>query len=107
MAAAGLIKFTAVMACAGMLPFIFILSLHRKQLSHFFCILSAYIVSILILLLATSQKLANFPSYLLNSYEVSDGYNSAMTVNGPDRQVFAGLCIVAMFAILLLNSILK
>jgi hypothetical protein len=107
MAVASLIKFTAMLTTVGTLMFMFVFYLYKKQIGYLCCLFSAYIVSILILLVATGQKIINFPSYLLNSYEVSNGYSSAMTVSGPGKQVFLGFCIVALFIFLLLNSILN
>jgi hypothetical protein len=107
MAVASLIKFTAMLTTVGILIFMFVFCLYKKQIGYLCCMLFAYIVSILILLVAAGQKIINFPSYLLNSYEVANGYSSAMTVSGPGKQVFVGFCIVALFIFLLLNSILK
>lgn len=71
--------------------------------------LLAYIASILVLLDITGQKITNFPIYLLNSYELSDGYNYAMMIIQQDQpgDIYVGLCVVAMVIFLLLNSIIK
>jgi len=107
MAAATLIKFTAMATSGSILIFMVIFCLCKKQISYLCCILFSYIVSILILLAASGQKITNFPSYLLNSYEISYGYNSAMTTSGPGIQVITGFCIAALFIFLTLNSIFK
>ncbi|MDD5011589.1 MAG: hypothetical protein PHQ00_05660 [Phycisphaerae bacterium] len=87
--------------------FIIVFCLYKKQIVYLCFVLFSYIVSVLILLAASGQKIGNFPAYLLNSYEVSDGYNSAMGISGPGTQVFIGVCILALFTFLLFYSILK
>jgi hypothetical protein len=106
MAAAGLIKFTATLISISTLMFMIVFCLYKKQLSYLFCVLFSYIFSTLILLAASGQRIVNFPSYLLNGYRVADGYSSAMGISGPGTQVFAGFCILALFAFLLFHSIL-
>jgi hypothetical protein len=107
MAAASLIKFTAMLVSGSILIFMVVFCLYKKQIIPLCCILFSYIGSMLILLVSTGQKISNFPSYLLNSYEISDGYSSAMNVSGPIQQVVIGFCILALFGLLLLNSILR
>ena len=107
MAAASLIKFTAMLLSGSILIFMVVFCLYKKQIIPLCCILFSYIGSMLILLVLTGQKIVNFPSYLLNSYEISDGYSSAMNVNGPVSEVCVGLCAVGLLIALLLYSILK
>jgi hypothetical protein len=107
MAAAGLIKFTAMLISGSILIFMIVFYLYKKQIIPLCCILFSYIGSMLLLLVLTGQKITNFPSYLLNSYEISDGYSSAMAVDGPFGEVFVGLCVAGLFFFLLLNSIIK
>ena len=107
MAVASLIKFNAMLINAGMLLFITIFYLYKKQIKYLCCMLFVHIVSITVLLVMTGQKITNFPAYLLNSYEVSEGYNSAMSLNGPLKEVCVGFCVVGLLIFLLLNSIFK
>jgi hypothetical protein len=107
MAAASLIKFTAMLVSGSILIFMIVFYLYKKQIIPLCCILFSYIGSMLLLLVLTGQKITNFPNYLLNSYELSNGYNSAMTRSGPVQQVIIGFCILALFGLVLLNSILK
>ena len=107
MAAASLIKFTAMLISVSIFLFMTVFYLYKKQISHLCCMLFVYIVSILVLLVATGQKVTNFPTYLSNSYEITRGYGSAMSRTGPSREVYVGLCVVGLLIFLLLNSILK
>jgi hypothetical protein len=107
MAAISLIKFTAAMISISILLFMSVFYLYKKQVHYLYCILSVYIISILALLVITGQKIVNFPAYLLNSYELSYGYNSAMIANGPFSGVCIGICVVGLLISLLLYSILK
>jgi hypothetical protein len=107
MAAASLIKFTAMLVSGSILIFMIVFCLYKKRIIPLCCILFSYIGSILLLLVLTGQKIANFPAYLLNSYELSDGYSSAMARIGPIQQVIIGFCILAVLGLVLLNSILK
>jgi len=91
MAAASLIKFTAMLVSGSILIFMVVFCLYKKQIIPLCCILFSYIGSMLILLVLTGQKIVNFPAYLLHSYELSDGYSSAMNVNGPVSEVCVGL----------------
>lgn len=107
MAVVSLIKFTAMLVSVSIFLFIVVFHLYKKQISRLCCILFAYIVSVLVLLVMVKQKVTDFPTYLLNSYEVSDGYNSAMSLDGPFRHVCVGVCVVGLLIFLLLDSILK
>ncbi|MGD0785060.1 MAG: hypothetical protein ABR969_04535, partial [Sedimentisphaerales bacterium] len=107
MAAASLIKFTAMLISGSILIFMIVFYLYKKQIIPLCCILFSYIGSMLLLLVLTGQKISNFPSYLLNSYELSDEYSSAMAVDGPFGEVFVGLCVAGLFFFLLLNAIIK
>lgn len=107
MAVVSLIKFNAMVITAGILLFMIVFCLYKKQLRLLCCMLFTYTVSVLVLLVMMRQKITNFPAYLLNSYEVCQGYNSAMIVDGPFRDVCVGLCVVGLLLFLLLNSILK
>jgi hypothetical protein len=107
MAAASLIKFTAMLVSGSIIIFMIVFYLYKKQISCLCCMLFAYIGSMLILLVLTRQKLANFPSYLLNSYQMAGEYSSAMAVNGPVSEVCVGLCAAGLLIFLLLYSILK
>ena len=106
-AAASLIKFTAMLISFSILLFMVVFYLYKKQIGYLCCMLFVYIVSILVLLVTTGQKIANFPTYLSNSYEIARGYSSAMSLTGPSREVYVGLCVVGLLIFLLLNSILK
>jgi hypothetical protein len=107
MAVASLIKFTAMLISISILMFMIVFYLYKKQIRPLCCMLFVYIVSILALLVITGQKVTNFPAYLLNSYEVSQGYNSAMFLDGPHRDIVVGFCVVCLFIFLMVNSILK
>ena len=107
MAVASLIKFTAIFISVSMLMFMTVFFLYKKQIKHLCCMLLVYIISILVLLVISGQKITNLPAYLLNSYEVSEGYSYAMILNGPLREVCIGFCVVGLMLFLLLTSILK
>jgi hypothetical protein len=107
MAAVSLLKFNAMLIIVSILIVTAVLHIYKKQIIPICCMLFTYIVSILILLAATGQKISNFPAYLLNSYRLSDGYSSAMAVDGPFWEVFTGLCIAGLFFFLLLNATIK
>ena len=107
MGAASLIKFTAMLVSGSILIFMVVFCLYKKQIIPLCCILFSYIGSMLILLVLTGQKIVNFPAYLLHSYELADGYSSAMNINGPVSEVCVGLCAVGLLIALLLYSILK
>ena len=107
MAVASLIKFTAMLISFSILLFMIVFCLYKKQIGYLCCMLFIYIVSILVLLVTMGQKVANFPTYLSNSYEIAGGYSSAMSLTGPSREVYVGLCVVGLLVFLLLNSILK
>ncbi len=107
MAVVSLIKFTAMLVSGGILMFMIVFYVYKKQIIPLCCMLFAYTGSILILLVITGQKITNFPAYLLNSYEIAQGYNSAMYISGPIRDVCVGLCAVGLLIFLLVNSILR
>jgi hypothetical protein len=107
MAAASLIKFTAALIAVSIILFMTIFCLCRKRVTHLCCILFVYAVSILVLLAAAGQKIANFPAYLSNSCEIVRGYSAAMSLAGPGREICVGLYAVGLLIFLLLDSILK
>jgi hypothetical protein len=107
MATVSLIKFTAIFISVGILLFMTVFCLYKKQIRQLCCMLLVYIISVLVLLVVAGQKITNFPAYLLNSYEVSQGYNAAGVINGPLKQVCVGLYAGGLLIFLLLYSILK
>jgi hypothetical protein len=107
MAVASLIKFTTMLISFSILLFMSVFYLYKKRFGNLCCMLFTYIVSILVLLVVTGQKVTNFPTYLLVSYEVSKGYNTAMYLSGPGRDVCLGFCVIGLLVFLLLESILK
>ncbi len=106
-AVVSLLKFTATVISFSMIVFMVVFYFYKKYLSHLCCMLFTYIISLLILLTLTGQKIANFPTYLLNSFEIAKGYNYAMSLSGSGLDVLLGLCIISSSIFLLLNSILK
>lgn len=107
MAVASLVKFTAMLISAGVLIFMVIFYIYKKQILLLCCMLLSYIVSLLALLFAAGQKISSFPAYVLNSAEISSGYNSAMYYEGPWRDVFVGFFAVGLLIFLMVSSILK
>ncbi|MFA5251638.1 MAG: hypothetical protein WC454_03520 [Phycisphaerae bacterium] len=107
MAAVSLIKFTAMLISAGVLTFMVIFYLYKKQMLPLCCMLFSYIVSLLVLLFAAGQKISSFPAYVLNSAEISQGYNSAMYFDGPWKDIFVGFFAIGLLIFLLVNSIVK
>ncbi len=106
-AVASLLKFTATLMSFSIIVFMVVFYFYKKYLGHLCCMLFTYIASLLILLTLTGQKIANLPTYLLNSFEISKGYNYAMSLSGSGLDVLLGLCIISSSIFLLLNSILK
>ena len=107
MAVVSLIKFTAMLMSAGILAVMVIFYLYRKQIRLLCCMLFGYIVSLVVLLFAAGQKISSFPAYVLNSVEISKGYNSAMYYDGPWKDIFVGACAIGLLIFVLVNSILK
>jgi hypothetical protein len=87
--------------------FMLIYFLYSKKYKNIFWLSGTYIGSMLLLLYLTGQRISIFPVYLRNSLEISSGYNSAMSLNGPNKQVLAGLCVLGLLLIILVDSILK
>jgi hypothetical protein len=107
MAVVSLVKFTAMLVSAGILTFMVIFCLYKKQIRSLCCMLFSYVVSLLVLLPAAGQKISSFPAYVLNSAEISQGYNSAMYYNGPWKDVWVGFFAIGLLIFLLVNSVLK
>jgi hypothetical protein len=61
----------------------------------------------LVLLFITGQKFSNFPDYLLNSLEISQGYSSAMYYSGPSGDIYIGFFAIGLLFYMLINSIFK
>lgn len=107
LAAVSLVKFTAMLISAGLLMFMVIYCLYKKQILTLCCLLLSYAVSLLALLHAAGQKISSFPAYVLNSAEISSGYNSAMYYGDQWKDVFVSLFAIGLLIFLLVNSIVK
>ncbi|MBN2588961.1 MAG: hypothetical protein JXA96_03790 [Sedimentisphaerales bacterium] len=107
MAVVSLLKFTAAITSFSILLFIAVYYLYRKKYVYIPVVLGTYVGSILLLLYMIGQDVVNFLAYLVNSFEISSGYNSAMSTTGNNEDVIAGFCVIGLLLIILVDSILK
>jgi hypothetical protein len=107
MAVCSLLKFTSTLISISIILFMIIYFIYKKRFNYIFWMSGTYIGFVLLLLYLTGQSISNFPSYILNSLEISSGYNSAMSLNGPRKEVLAGLCVLGLLFVIFVDSILK
>ena len=104
MAMGSLIKFTALLISLSILFFLFFFFIHKKQFKYFLYMLLTYILSVLLLWIIAGQRIANLPTYLFNSYQVAQGYNAAMSINGRMSQLYIGIFLIGVLVLTLLLS---
>jgi hypothetical protein len=107
LAFASLIKFNiAIISLSFILTFLLV-SIFKREFKKQLYVFILYIILVPILWLIAGQHLVNLPVYLLNSLQLSSGYNDAMAISGPESQIYLGLMGVTFILILFVYSLIK
>lgn len=107
LAISSLIKFNMLIASLSYIIAFLLICNFRKELIKYSYLPVLYFGFVLFLWLVSGQFLSNLPVYLFNSYQISNGYQDAMAINGPFWQVLAGLMSILFMIILFIYSYIK
>ena len=107
MAVLSLFKFTGFFGSVYLLVFLSIYFAYNKKYKSILLAAGIYSSSIILLLFLAGQKIVNFPLFLLSGYKMSSGYNSGMSISGPDGELLIGMLVIGLIFFIVLDSFLK
>lgn len=107
LAIASLIKTNIAIISLSIILIFLLLCIFKKEFQKHLYVFILYFTFVPILWLIAGQHLTNLPVYLLNSIQLSSGYNDAMAIHGPEWQIYIGLIGIIFILVLFLYSLVK
>ena len=107
LAIASLIKFNLAMMSVIIIVLFLIISFSKKEYKRHLYVLFVYVLSLIILWKLAGQSFINLPDYVFYSFHLSSGYSDAMSFQGPDWQLYAGLISLIFIIVLFYYSLIK